>query len=205
MVDTASLRKPVLKQEELKNLPAEQRMKILLELRDELKKREEDTKVQQAELRAAVELHQQEVEELGELEKKGKEEIETLEGLLPKQKEVKVEDLFKPTEALDDKLGASEKRQQRTPEEEKKYIAELSQKPMAELYKRFAEVDDKVRNAYEDASSAYKSQDDEERRHLAYAIRKKEDAALAGTYTASQEILEQMGAFENRIKKSYNQ
>lgn len=179
--------------EEIQKLPPAQRIAALKKLEEELHEREEELKAEEEEAK-------KEIEAARELAAQSEDEIQTLEKILPKQKEVKVEELFEKTD-LEEKVAGPQKPLSEA--EQRQYAQNLALQPMQELYSRFQEVKEKIENARTYQTDAKTNEEfirlyETELGTIHRAMHYKNDAIQSGQYkSASQEVRSQMSAIEN--------
>lgn len=170
---------------EIVQLPPEKRLEALKELARELIERAKELQQKEKDLKQEELEQQKETETVAALELQGKEELATLEKLLPKQKEVKIEELFKPAEELEEKLKDVPLFNQ---EQEQVYTRTPSKADLASAYRMSGER--QAQNLYSNYTEA------EEEQRLVYqnlaSPREQYDAEKLKGYQSSKDILEEV-------------
>ncbi|MDO8660433.1 MAG: hypothetical protein Q7K43_00950 [Candidatus Woesearchaeota archaeon] len=137
---------------EIIQLPPEKRLEALKELAQELMEHAKELQQKEKDLKQEEIDQEKEIEEVIALELKGKEELATLDRILPKQKDVKLEDLFKPAEELEDKLKDAPRLNQN---QEQAYARTPNKGDLAQAYRVSGE------KKQQDLYSSYTEQEEE--------------------------------------------
>ena len=169
----------------LRKLPPDERIKLLKELKEKLKKAKEE---EEQDIEAAESLLEEAAEEQRVLE-----EIEA-----PKVKEVKVDELFKLEEGLEEIAREA-------PEEEgpgifseqqiDQYASPLAQQPVENLYQKVKEIQEEIKET--GVQTVYQQN---MINTIGRALYMKEDATEKGEYTPGQKQRELMTLSEQIVK-----
>ena len=184
---------------EIIQLPPEKRLEALKELARELMNHAKELQQKEKDLKQEEIDQQKEIEEVAALELQGREELATLEEILPKQKSVKVEDLFKPAEELEDKVKNAPRLNQ---DQERAYSRTPGREEIAQAYRMSGE------KKPQDLYSNYTEQEEESSlmyQNLSNPAREAYEGGKNKGYQSSQEFLDDLSGKDQYIgRDQYN-
>ncbi len=177
----------------IRKMPPDRRIKALKEVQEELDKfiKEKTREIEES---------QQEIRDAQDFLSEAEAELQVLQEMqaeAPKIRKIDVEKLFEPTKNKNEKELediAEEAPRLQTPSEQEAYISRLAQQPIANIYERIRAISDEIRTT--GTISQYQQ---EKLGVFGEAIKEKEDAIRAGTYSPGKKAEHLLTAAEKAI------